>query len=227
MQLTTRTIVLIVSVAVSLAYLFLGRSIPFPMNVVVKGLSVALLGIVALYARHSILAAALLLSSLGDVLLELGPRNFLPGLAAFLTAHIIYTVMFARHRAQANPASAQWLWPVLLTVYGVCIGAWLAPSLAQMRTPVFCYIAAIAAMAGTASRAQYRSRWVFPGALLFLISDSLLGINRFKMEIPWSGFLIWTTYYLGQCAIATGVLGEAVRQSAASQRNGVSRPAQL
>jgi uncharacterized membrane protein YhhN len=223
MQLTTRAIALILSVAASLAYLFLARSIPFPAHVVVKGLPVALLGVVALHVRHSILATALLLSSLGDVLLDLGPSNFLPGLAAFLTAHLIYTVMFLRHRAQANPASTQWLWPVLLTVYGICIGAWLAPSLAQMRTPVFCYIAAIVAMAATASQAQYRSRWVFPGALLFLISDSVLGVSRFKMQIPWSDFLIWTTYYAGQCAIALGVLNEAVRQPAKSGSNGASR----
>lgn len=226
MQLTTRTSVLIVSVAVSLTYLFLARSIPFPLDVVVKGLSVTLLGIVALHARHSILAVALLLSSLGDVLLDLGPRNFLLGLAAFLTAHIIYTVMFMRHRAQANPTSTQWLWPVLLIVYGLCIGAWLAPSLGQMRAPVFCYIAAIIAMGSAASRAQYRSRWVFPGALLFLISDSLLGVSRFKMAIPWSGFLIWATYYLGQCAITIGVLDGAVRQPALSQSSGASRTAQ-
>jgi uncharacterized membrane protein YhhN len=61
----------------------------------------------------------------------------------------------------------------------------------------------------TASRANYRSRWVSLGALLFLISDSLLGAGRFKLQIPWSGYVVWTTYYLGQCGITLGVLDEA------------------
>ena len=63
-------------------------------------------------------------------------------------------------------------------------------------------------MVATSSRANYRSRWVFLGALLFLASDSLLGTGRFKLQIPGSGSLIWITYYLGQCAIALGVLAE-------------------
>jgi len=70
-------------------------------------------------------------------------------------------------------------------------------------------LAAILAMVASASRANYRSRGVFLGALLFLLSDSVLGAARFKLPVPWSGALIWSTYYLGQCAIALGVMAEA------------------
>lgn len=207
MQFTSRTIGLAVSVAASLAYLLAAKWFPAPFDVALKGLSVTMLGLVALHERQSFLAAALLLSSLGDILLDLGRPYFLPGLAAFLTSHLIYTALFVRHRAQGKPAAPQWAFPALVGLYGIGFGVWLAPSLGEMRAPVFCYIAAIVAMVATASRANYRSRWVVIGAGLFLISDSFLGTGRFKMQIPWSGFLIWTTYYLGQCGIALGVLG--------------------
>jgi len=196
------------SVAASLAYLLRSGSPVLPADVILKGLSVTLLGVVALRASRAFLAAALLLSSVGDVLLELDRSYFLLGLAAFLTSHLLYTTLFVRHRAELSPASRQLVWPALLACYGVGFGIWLTPSLGELRVPVFCYIAALVAMVATSSRANYRSRWVFLGALLFLASDSLLGTGRFKLQIPGSGSLIWITYYLGQCAIALGVLAE-------------------
>ena len=61
------------------------------------------------------------------------------------------------------------------------------------------------------------SRWVLAGAVLFLISDSLLGAGRFKTQIPLRGFLVWTTYYAGQCAITLGVLSEPAARVAAAR----------
>ncbi len=207
-MLTKRALALSVSVAASLAYLLLARWMPVPMPVIVKGLAVMVLGLVALCERSSFLAAALLLSALGDVLLEMGRAYFLLGLAAFLTSHIVYILLFARHRDRANQVTPQMLWPVVLSVYGTAFAVWLAPSLGDMRVPVVCYIAALITMVATASRANYRSRLVFLGALLFLLSDSLLGAGKFKLQLPWSPPAIWITYYLGQCCIALGVLSE-------------------
>jgi hypothetical protein len=44
------------------------------------------------------------------------------------------------------------------------------------------------------------------GAVLFLISDSLLAIHKFKAPMPLRDYLVWSTYYLGQCGIALGYL---------------------
>ena len=209
MQFTARTFCLGVSLAASLAYLCAAKWVPAPFEVVLKGLAVTMLGLVALRERHSFLAAALLLSSLGDVLLELGRNYFLLGLAAFLTSHLIYTALFVRQRRRSSAAGREWVIPALLALYGIAFAIWLTPSLGDMRLPVYCYIAAIVGMVAAASRANYRSPWVFIGAVLFLISDSLLGTERFRLQIPYSGVVIWTTYYLGQCGIALGVLNES------------------
>lgn len=208
MRLTSRAAALGLSAAASLAYLLLPFWAPATLETVLKGFSVSLLALVAVQANHRLLALALLLSSLGDVLLARGLNFFLAGLAAFLCAHLVYIVLFVRRRQSAAAPSAQFSFPALLLVYGLAFGAWLTPSLGALRMPVFCYIAVIVAMGAAASRAGYRSPWALAGALLFLISDSLLGAGRFKTPIPLGAPLVWITYYAGQCAITLGVLSE-------------------
>jgi uncharacterized membrane protein YhhN len=193
------------SVTASLAYLLCPKSAPLPVEIVLKGLSVTLLAAAAWGAGRLLLALALLLSSAGDVLLACGDRFFVPGLAAFLCAHLVYVAVFLHRGARPAPVLSRFALPLAVLLYGLAFGAWLAPSLGPLRLPVFCYIAAILAMVAAAYRANYRSRLVLLGALLFLLSDSLLGANRFKTAIPFAGFLIWTTYYAGQFALARGV----------------------
>ncbi len=200
MRSRSHTLILGLSAASALAYLL----VPPPLSILCKGLSITLLACIAFASAHRLLALALLLSSCGDILLACGNAYFLGGLALFLCAHLVYLALFLRCRgALRTPALL-----VFLLLYGLVFGAWLAPSLGPLRVPVFCYIAAILAMAAAASQAAYPTRWVLLGALLFLVSDSLLGAGRFKSPLPLGGVLVWTTYYAAQCAIALGVLAE-------------------
>jgi uncharacterized membrane protein YhhN len=207
MRPTSRAAALGVSAVASLAYIGFPRGAPGSLEVVLKGLSVTVLALIAMQANQRLLSLALLLSSTGDVLLGCGPRFFLGGLAAFLCSHLVYIVLFVRRRISVGAPPGRIPFPVFLLVYGLAFGAYLAPSLGALRVPVFCYIAAIVAMVAAASLAGYRSGWVLAGAVLFLVSDSLLGVNRFKTQIPLGGLLVWTTYYAGQCGITLGVLG--------------------
>jgi uncharacterized membrane protein YhhN len=45
-------------------------------------------------------------------------------------------------------------------------------------------------------------RW---GALLFVLSDSLIGIFRFRGPVPLGEYLVWGTHYVAQCCLALGV----------------------
>jgi uncharacterized membrane protein YhhN len=49
-------------------------------------------------------------------------------------------------------------------------------------------------------------QWVFLGAVIFVISDSLLAINRFVEAFNFAGFSIILTYAIGQYLIINGVL---------------------
>jgi uncharacterized membrane protein YhhN len=48
--------------------------------------------------------------------------------------------------------------------------------------------------------------WMLVGALLFVISDSLLAIDKFYQPLPFAGVLIILTYGLAQLFITTGAI---------------------
>jgi len=50
---------------------------------------------------------------------------------------------------------------------------------------------------------------VFIGALLFMVSDSLLAINKFSQPIPSASFFIMLTYITAQYFIVKGMIDEA------------------
>jgi uncharacterized membrane protein YhhN len=61
--------------------------------------------------------------------------------------------------------------------------------------------------------ARFENPWVAVGAILFLISDSLLAVNKFKTPVPYRDFLVWSTYYAGQYGIAIGFLAAKSKSS--------------
>lgn len=196
---------LIVSVFASVAYLFTG-------NPTVKGFALGPFVVFAILSRPhkrdaGILALGLGFSTLGDVLLDLSPRYFVFGLCAFLATHLTYIVLFLRNRARpfkGDPVRIGAAGLVLLA--STALSAWIVPSVGALAVPVIVYICAITAMVVLAILGRFRSPWMAVGAVLFLISDSLLAINKFKTPLPLRDVLVWSTYYLGQCGIALGFL---------------------
>ena len=80
-----------------------------------------------------------------------------------------------------------------------------------MMIPVIIYTVVILAMlTGAINRLKKviaLSYWlVLSGAILFLISDSALAINKFGHPFPGSSVLIMTTYLLAQYLIITGYI---------------------
>jgi len=181
-------------------------------SAIVKGCATAALAVIAWQARGvrrdaGLLTLGLALSAAGDVLLELDPKLFVFGLGAFLLAHCTYIGLFIRNRVRGVPGRVTRLAAVgAVVAFSAALSAWIVPSVGGLAVPVVLYICALTAMVSTAILAAFRQRWVAVGALLFLISDSLLAINRFKTPVPWRDFLVWSTYYLGQCGIALGYL---------------------
>lgn len=154
------------------------------------------------------LRLALLGSLAGDVCLML-PGLFIPGLLAFLLAHLAY---IARFRQDAPWfASRAALWATLGA--GACMYAflWWDGLSAGLRLPVAAYVVAIALMAAQAvGRAGVRrdpaSRLVAMGAVCFMLSDSLLAINRFVTPLPMAQFAVLASYYTAQCLILGGLI---------------------
>ncbi len=153
-----------------------------------------------------LLGTALLLSSIGDVLLDFDPGLFVFGLGAFLSAHVLYTAVFIRHRARPfAPSGARIALMVVTAGYAALFACWLIPGLGTLAVPVAIYICAITAMVLSALLARFPTSWPVVGVFLFFASDSMLAIDRFKTRVPMRGFLVWTTYYFAQYSIANGV----------------------
>lgn len=154
---------------------------------------------------------ALVFSLLGDVLLmfvDQSANYFMIGLIAFLIAHICYILVFVKHRDQ----NKQPIWfGLLLMVYGVSMFYGLKDGLGEMLIPVLMYMLVILTMAITAFwRNKTVGKWsyilVFFGALFFMMSDSLLAINKFHTALPLSNVSIMLTYALAQFFIVFGIL---------------------
>ena len=154
---------------------------------------------------------ALFFSWAGDVLLMFQPKDdlfFLLGLSAFLLAHIFYIVFFHQLRMQENIKSNPWLLLLVVIYYAVLI-SWLSPWLGTMKIPVRIYGIVISFMLMLAlhllSLKDKRSGGCLAvGALLFVLSDSVLAINKFYLPFEAAGIIIMLTYGAAQFFITEG-----------------------
>jgi uncharacterized membrane protein YhhN len=197
-----------------------------------KPLATALIFVLAWRARPAqspryrrLILAGIACSLLGDVFLMLPGDLFVPGLVAFLCGHLCFIAAFlGDSRFGARPL-------LLLACLGY--GAmnlyllWDAIG-APLRVPVIVYVLVLACMGGQALvRARLfaqrgdaqapAARLAALGALMFLLSDSLLAWNRFHGAIPWSSLWVLSAYYLALWWIARSVqrVGTAIEAGAA------------
>lgn len=140
---------------------------------------------------------ALTFSWLGDITL----RWFVVGLIFFLLAHLVYLVLFVGRLAVRR---LPW-WTVGYAVWLVGLLMLLAPHTGTLLVPVIAYGVVLTVMAACAARCN---RWVAAGGALFVVSDSILAIDRFLPDagIPQVDFVIMLTYLAAQGLIVWGLL---------------------
>ncbi len=160
------------------------------------------------FRRSLPLQLALAGSLAGDVFLMV-PGYFIPGLVSFLCAHLAYIAVFKRDLAwfPSRRALAATL-GFGLVMYGVL---WVGGLPAALRVPVAAYVLVIALMAAQAiGRATVLRTpgavWVAVGACCFMLSDTLLAINRFVTPLPLAPLWVLSTYYAAQVLIVRGLL---------------------
>jgi uncharacterized membrane protein YhhN len=155
---------------------------------------------------RELIVLGLCFSLAGDIFLMLPSDRFIPGLASFLVAHLLYIAAFSQ--ADGFSLSVAMLAPFALVSAALLRLLW--PHLTGMRIPVVLYVVVIATM-GWQAAAQWWSvgeTWAalaFVGAMLFTLSDATLALDRFRASFAAAPAIILTTYYTAQWLIALSV----------------------
>ena len=160
------------------------------------------------------LIIALFFSWIGDLVLTQEEDFFLYGLGAFFVAHVFYIVSFVKSNFENHEVALIHKAPIFmfaLVFFGGMMFFYLKPNLGDMMIPVIAYIAIIVGM-NIAALNRYKkvndqSFWLIAlGAILFLISDSIIAINKFDHWIDNARVYIMFTYILAQYLIVQGTL---------------------
>jgi uncharacterized membrane protein YhhN len=167
-----------------------------------------------------LLSWGLVFALLGDVFLmlaEIAPAQhdvfYLCGMGSFLLTHGFYIAAFARYRWEDKGLLRRRPWAALplLAVWGG-MNWYLSASVPPfLFVPMVIYGTALTLMALSCLNLQGKvafGAWyqMFAGVLLFLLSDSMIALNKHKFAIPQAGFWIMLTYLLAQYLIAEGAI---------------------
>ncbi len=214
----TRTTGLLIAVGVGALTTILTLSYasgPSPLVYVAKPLTTLLLVVLALSTRvplsrayRALITGGLLASLAGDVLLMLPSDQFIPGLASFLVAHLLYLAAFASRA----PLLQHRLAVVGYVAVATTVLAMVLPAVGGvLRTSIIAYVVVITIMASQGASwmldepRSSAARLAAIGAALFVASDALLALDRFVTIVPMRDLLVLGTYWLAQSCIALSV----------------------
>lgn len=164
-----------------------------------------------------LMIAAIFFSWCGDIILMLQgsyEKLFVFGLASFLIAHLFYIPAYGKAVNQGDSEASQSFIRTriaFLLFVGIALIYILYPRLEEMLIPVSLYTIVIITMAVAAVRRKGRTIdksfiMVYSGALLFIMSDSMIAINKFLNPLVQARLLIMATYIAAQFLIVKGIL---------------------
>jgi uncharacterized membrane protein YhhN len=157
---------------------------------------------------------ALFFSFLGDLFLsQSGTMFFLLGMLSFMLTHIFNSICFLQMQKIEKITKLSLLIALVVFVTAT-VGVYhvIAPSLGSFQLPILIYMGLIGTMgllAVNLSTNEFNRRiaqqYFIPGAGLFILSDSLLALNKFHFQEPafWD-MPVMLTYGLAQLLIVLG-----------------------
>ncbi len=153
----------------------------------------------------------------GDIILMLQGRMegmFVFGLASFLIAHLFYITVYTKaiHQVTADDSKSFIRTRIVFLVFiGLALIYMLYPNLGDMLIPVVLYTMVIISMAISAVLRKGKTIdksfiMVYSGALLFIMSDAMIAINKFLNPLVQARLMIMATYITAQLLIVKGIL---------------------
>ena len=163
---------------------------------------------------------AFIFSWVGDMFLMVAHTRevfFYAGVGGFFLAQLfyIYTFLFVSgEKGIRGYLRCQPWWSLPLILYLAIILAVLSPGLEGIMLPIIVvYAISLIGMSLSALDRKYRVSdrsfsFVFIGSILFVISDSLIALDKFVVDIPRGSFIIILSYFVAQYLIMRGLLEE-------------------
>lgn len=146
--------------------------------------------------------AGLLLSAVGDVLLDLDRSGLLvAGICFFSLAYVFYGIEFSRH---ARVSRRSLLRAIAIVGYIALFAGYLLPQVGELRVAVLVYSLVLAQLGALGSLGLPTwPGWVGVCSLLF--SDTLIGLDEFVPGVEISRYWIIASYYFGQWGVAAAL----------------------
>ena len=188
-------------------------------SIAVKALIIPLL--IWLYLRfvrghwnrfHSLIITALIFSWIGDITLQLTQFKesfFLVGLGSFLITQLIYMIAFFNTPGKNILFFKKIYLLIPVVIFGCGILWLLSAGLGDMKLPVTIYTVVILSMLLAAVNREKKVNrqsflLVLAGAILFVLSDSMIAINKFSQPFELARIAILSSYFTAQYLIALG-----------------------
>ncbi len=202
---------LIVAVFAGLVYLVLSQMTGAGVQIaLVKVSGIVLLAGYAFFSKSPLLGLALLLSAGGDFALDLSPPHLEAGIGFFGAAHLAYLAIFIGFIMKDGWRKDGVILALALIAYGAAMFVWISPAMGALLVPASAYLGIILVMVIAAALVK-GPRLILLGALLFLLSDSMIAARLFRDTLvfdglDWGGVAVWITYFGAQLALAVGIV---------------------
>ena len=149
--------------------------------------------------------SALLFAFWGDVLLLFPDQFFVFGLASFLLAHVLLITVSSRFLQQVSKLRILVHSLPFVVILAVLLYL-IYPNLEELLIPVIIYgivisVFGVVAFLVYTNDKSIANSWLFLGALIFILSDSILAINKFSQSSEFLGIAIMITYIIAQYLI--------------------------
>jgi len=217
-----RQITLTVFLLLAAVFILLDKDMPPCPNAVLKALP-SLFLMVSLFCSRKMQPSrsewllpflALFFSIIGDTAgeMHLGKMTLPIMMLFFGIAHIFYISSFLRHSKVRKKQVLKIAGAVIIATYATCLLRVLSSRVSDgmMMTGIVVYAILLGLMCITCLLQERRGLWLmFAGAILFLMSDSMLVLHRFVFPIPARSVLVMATYYAAQLLINIPVIHKA------------------
>jgi len=193
-----------IGIITGILYIILDNTIEkFLFDFILKPIPIWCIALYCFNQNKYLLSIGLIFGSIGDILLTNSEEIFfILGLGSFLIGHIFYIIYFIKNY-QYNLKGL--ILSIFIIIASIGLSFILIPALSKnFLLPVLIYIITITIMTISTTFYKNFNFIVITGAILFLISDTIIAWNKFIHPIPHSHLYIMILYYLGQWGIGYG-----------------------